>query len=184
MQEATPKAKGPLRLRPGSRILRWPLRPPRRGRSRIAQPQRAGCQYAIAARLGRRLERRLPCAPPRVLRSRSARSYVQASQPARRNGSVPSVGCRSISWDPKEGSIAPKTRTSQRTTPVPGLLRDHLMDRRLSIEAINNEALVFGVTEASRFRRQLSTGVPIELGQEKGSETSGCTRHDTPTPRS
>lgn len=56
------------------------------------------------------------------------------------------------SWDPKEGSIAPKTRTSQRTTPVPGLLRDYLMDRRLSIKDTNDEALVFGVTGEKPFQ--------------------------------
>lgn len=33
------------------------------------------------------------------------------------------------SWDPKEGAIAPKTKNSQRTTPLPGLLRDYLMER-------------------------------------------------------
>ncbi|MCW2978430.1 MAG: hypothetical protein JWO14_157 [Solirubrobacterales bacterium] len=50
------------------------------------------------------------------------------------------------SWDAKEGSIAPKTRTSQRTTPMPGVLRDHLMDRRLAIDHVGDDALVFGAT--------------------------------------
>jgi integrase len=50
------------------------------------------------------------------------------------------------SWDAKEGSIAPKTRTSQRTTPMPGVLRDHLMDRRLAIDDVGDDALVFGAT--------------------------------------
>jgi integrase len=49
------------------------------------------------------------------------------------------------SWDAKEGSIAPKTRTSQRTTPMPGVLRDHLMDRRMATEGAGDDALVFGV---------------------------------------
>jgi len=48
------------------------------------------------------------------------------------------------SWDAREGSIAPKTRTSQRTTPMPGVLRDHLMDRRLAAEGAGDDALVFG----------------------------------------
>jgi len=56
------------------------------------------------------------------------------------------------SWDPKEGSIAPKTKTSQRTTPVPGLLRDYLMDRRLSVEDVSDEVLVFGVTGEKPFQ--------------------------------
>jgi integrase len=50
------------------------------------------------------------------------------------------------SWDAKEGSIAPKTRTSQRTTPMPGLLRDHLMDRRLAVADAGDDALVFGAS--------------------------------------
>ena len=28
-------------------------------------------------------------------------------------------------WDPAEGAIAPKTKNSHRTTPLPGLLRDY-----------------------------------------------------------
>ncbi|HEU4706524.1 MAG TPA: tyrosine-type recombinase/integrase [Solirubrobacterales bacterium] len=56
------------------------------------------------------------------------------------------------SWDPKEGSIAPKTRTSQRTTPMPALLRGHLMDRRLAAPDASDEALVFGVTARTPFQ--------------------------------
>jgi integrase len=55
------------------------------------------------------------------------------------------------SWDAKEGSIAPKTRTSQRTTPMPGVLRDHLMDRRLAAEDPGDDALVFGTAPARPF---------------------------------
>jgi integrase len=56
------------------------------------------------------------------------------------------------SWDPKEGSIAPKTKTSQRTTPMPAVLRDHLMDRRLATPDASDEALVFGVTAKVPFQ--------------------------------
>ena len=55
------------------------------------------------------------------------------------------------SWDAKEGSIAPKTRTSQRTTPMPGVLRDHLMDRRLANGRAGDDALVFGIAEDRPF---------------------------------
>ena len=48
------------------------------------------------------------------------------------------------SWDAKEGSIAPKTRTSQRTTPMPGVLREFLLDRRLQVGECDDETLVFG----------------------------------------
>lgn len=56
------------------------------------------------------------------------------------------------SWDPKEGSIAPKTRTSRRTTPVPALLRDYLMDHRLAADDASEAALVFGVTGEKPFQ--------------------------------
>ena len=47
------------------------------------------------------------------------------------------------SWDPKEGAIPPKTRTSQRATPVPGVLRDLLIDHRLRVGDMADDALVF-----------------------------------------
>jgi integrase len=55
------------------------------------------------------------------------------------------------SWDAKEGSITPKTRTSQRTTPMPAVLRDHLMDRRLAAEEVRDDALVFGAASDRPF---------------------------------
>jgi integrase len=48
------------------------------------------------------------------------------------------------SWDAKAGSIAPKTRTSRRSTPLPGLLRDYLMEHRISRGEPAADALVFG----------------------------------------
>jgi integrase len=48
------------------------------------------------------------------------------------------------SWDAKEGSISPKTRTSRRTAPMPGVLRDALMDQRLGAGDPSSEDLVFG----------------------------------------
>jgi integrase len=54
------------------------------------------------------------------------------------------------SWDPKAGAQAPKTHTSRRTVPVPGVLRDVLLDHRLR-EGNDPEALVFG-----------SDGVPFD----------------------
>lgn len=56
------------------------------------------------------------------------------------------------SWDPKEGSIAPKTKTSQRTTPMPAVLRDHLMDRRLAAPDASDQALVFGASAEAPFQ--------------------------------
>ena len=62
------------------------------------------------------------------------------------------------SWDPKEGAIAPKTRTSQRVTPVPGVLRDFLLDHRMRHGEPADDALVFGTGNrpfhaASLYRR-------------------------------
>ena len=48
------------------------------------------------------------------------------------------------SWDPMEGSIAPKTRTSQRTTPVPDVLHGLLLDRRQRGGDPADDSLVFG----------------------------------------
>lgn len=48
------------------------------------------------------------------------------------------------SWDPKEGRIAPKTRTSRRTVPMPGVLRDLLVERRLDYPDADDDALIFG----------------------------------------
>lgn len=55
------------------------------------------------------------------------------------------------SWDAKEGSIAPKTRTSRRSTPLPGLLRDYLMEHRMARGEPAGDSLVFG-----------SDGVPFQ----------------------
>jgi integrase len=55
------------------------------------------------------------------------------------------------SWDAKEGSIAPKTRSSQRTTPMPGALRDLLIDRRIAAEDVADELLVFGLPTGRPF---------------------------------
>ncbi len=54
------------------------------------------------------------------------------------------------SWDPKAGPVAPKTRTSQRTVPVPGVLRDLLLEHRIR-EDPGDEALVFGLERGEPF---------------------------------
>jgi integrase len=56
------------------------------------------------------------------------------------------------SWDPKEGAIAPKTKNSQRTTPLPGLLRDYLMEHRIAAGEPPVDALVFGDTSGKPFQ--------------------------------
>jgi integrase len=56
------------------------------------------------------------------------------------------------SWDAKEGPIPPKTKTSQRTTPMPGLLRDLLMERKLASSEVEDETLVFGTSAETPFQ--------------------------------
>lgn len=55
------------------------------------------------------------------------------------------------SWDPKEGSIAPKTRKSRRSVPMPGVLRNLLLDRRMRQSSSPERTLVFGETEDEPF---------------------------------
>jgi integrase len=55
------------------------------------------------------------------------------------------------SWDPMEGSIAPKTRTSQRTTPVPSVLRELLLDRRAHAAQRADDALIFAGNDGLPF---------------------------------
>jgi integrase len=55
------------------------------------------------------------------------------------------------SWDPREGTIDPKTRTSRRTVPMPAVLREHLLDHRLRRGEPDDRALVFGDGEDQPF---------------------------------
>lgn len=55
------------------------------------------------------------------------------------------------SWDPLAGSIAPKTRTSQRTTPMPAVLRDLLLGHRGRGGGVAEDTLVFGGSDGAPF---------------------------------
>jgi len=55
------------------------------------------------------------------------------------------------SWDPEAGSIAPKTRTSRRTTPVPVVLRELLRDRRSCAGQYADDALIFAGADGQPF---------------------------------
>jgi integrase len=57
------------------------------------------------------------------------------------------------SWDPKEGPIAPKTRTSRRMVPMPGLLRDLFLDQRMTGD-FDDDELVFGPFHATALYRR------------------------------
>lgn len=55
------------------------------------------------------------------------------------------------SWDPLEGSIAPKTRTSRRTTPIPSVLHKMLLDHRQRGGEATDDALVFSERQGAPF---------------------------------
>ena len=55
------------------------------------------------------------------------------------------------SWDPKAGSIDPKTDTSVRSVPMPDRLRRLLLDRRLDVPNAPGDALAFGRSESEPF---------------------------------
>jgi integrase len=84
------------------------------------------------------------------------------------------------SWDPKEGSIAPKTRTSRRTTPVPGALRDYLLDHRLRAGEPAEDALVFGGQDGRPFQaaaiyRRADRAWEIDAARRACTERFGTT---------
>lgn len=53
------------------------------------------------------------------------------------------------SWDAKEGTIEPKSRSARRTVPVAGVLREQLVEHRL--RSGRHSGLVFGTSEAQPF---------------------------------
>jgi integrase len=53
------------------------------------------------------------------------------------------------SWDDKEGEITPKSAVGKRKVPIPGVLRDHLVEHRM--RQGRSEGLVFGRTADSPF---------------------------------
>lgn len=55
------------------------------------------------------------------------------------------------SWDPREGSIEPKTRTSRRAVPVPGAMRDQLLELRMGSGEPEPDAFVFGRRDGTPF---------------------------------
>jgi integrase len=80
------------------------------------------------------------------------------------------------SWDPKDGPIVPKTRTSRRTVSMPGVLRDLVLEHRLADDHHDDE-LIFGPFHATAlYRRADATWEAAGLGSG-----CGCTRLGTPT---
>lgn len=75
------------------------------------------------------------------------------------------------SWDPKTGSIEPKTRTSQRTTPMPVTLRSLLADWGRGEGRRSGEGLLFAGADgkpfhaASLYRRADRTWAKAGLGE-------------------
>lgn len=55
------------------------------------------------------------------------------------------------SWDPNAGPIEPKTRSSRRKVPMPAVLRELILDRRLEDPRAPDRALVLGRGEGEPF---------------------------------
>lgn len=53
------------------------------------------------------------------------------------------------SWDAKEGAVGPKSRAGRRTVPIPAVLRDYLVEHKLS--SGRHVGLVFGTSYAQPF---------------------------------
>jgi integrase len=85
------------------------------------------------------------------------------------------------SWDPKEGPIAPKTRTSKRTTPMPEVVRKPLAELRARRQTEPDDALVFAVDDGSPFhaasiyrradRAWAAAGIPDRLRLHQARHT-------------
>jgi integrase len=89
------------------------------------------------------------------------------------------------SWDPLEGSIAPKTRTSQRTTPVPGVLRELLLGQRQRGGGAADDSLVFGDRDGMPFHAASLYRRADRAWAEAGlTDRLRLHQADTPTPRS
>jgi integrase len=58
------------------------------------------------------------------------------------------------SWDPKAGAIAPKTRKSRRTVPMPKVLRELLIAQRAERGSSRKSALVFGIEDDEPFQAE------------------------------
>ena len=76
-------------------------------------------------------------------------------------------------WDPKEGPLAPKSRTSRRTVPLPGLLRDLFVEQRMTGDVDDEPG--FGL-----FAR---LGVDAGGDHEARGGVAGLVRHSRPLPR-
>jgi integrase len=85
------------------------------------------------------------------------------------------------SWDPKAGAIAPKTRTSRRTVPMPAVLRELLLDHRLRLDEPPEHVLLFGDGKRIRSTPGRCTDAPTVYGRPPGSSNGcDCTRPATP----
>ena len=85
------------------------------------------------------------------------------------------------SWDPKEGSIAPKTRTSKRTTPMPEVVKASLAELRANRSPAPADDLVFAAEDGSPFhaatiyrradRAWAAAGIPERLRLHQARHT-------------
>jgi integrase len=78
------------------------------------------------------------------------------------------------SWDPVEGLVAPKSRKSTRTVPIPGILRGYLAAHRERRFAIGQRiGFVFGETPTSPFNYDVTVDRAARVWKAAGLEPIG-----------
>jgi integrase len=75
------------------------------------------------------------------------------------------------SWDPKEGRVAPKSRSGRRTVPVPAALRKHLLEHRLARG--RRGGLFFGRPDGRPFSNQSLSQRAIRHWRKTGLQPIG-----------
>ena len=75
------------------------------------------------------------------------------------------------SWDPKEGRVAPKSRSGRRTVPVPAALRKHLLEHRLARG--RRGGLFFGRPDGRPFSNQALSQRATRTWRAAGLEPIG-----------
>ena len=178
-----------------SRCRRSTAAPRSRGACRSTRPRTSSCRRRGPARSRSSLPRsRRSCS--RRCRSPIRRCGGRPSTPAfatassarcagARSTSSPAPSRVRESWDPKAGSIDPKTRTSMRSVPMPDRLRELLLDRRLEAPNAPGSALAFGRDETEPFHAATLYRRADSAWRRRALRSAcACTRRGTPTPRS
>ena len=79
-------------------------------------------------------------------------------------------------WDAKAGEVAPKSRAGRRRVPIPGVLRDYLVERRIGADTsgrvFGSDWLVRRAAERARERWQKKGLLPLTLHEARHTYAS------------